>query len=130
MASTTRRIWLEICLTTKSLVGSLKKDKNYRRYASSVERALSLFDNALQEWADYISFLSRLLKASFCGRSAHLLDIDIFQALQTHPPDQHVVPHKLLVSKRLAQCLNPSLPSGVHQKALEVYTYIFGLIKV
>jgi hypothetical protein len=42
--------------------GSLKKDKNYRRYASSVERALSLFDNALQEWADYISFLSRLLK--------------------------------------------------------------------
>lgn len=39
-----------------------KKDKNYRRYASTVERALSLFDNALQEWADYISFLSRLLK--------------------------------------------------------------------
>lgn len=39
-----------------------KKDKNYRRYASSVERALSLFDTALQEWADYISFLSRLLK--------------------------------------------------------------------
>ncbi|KAJ6127064.1 hypothetical protein N7523_002676 [Penicillium sp. IBT 18751x] len=93
--------------------GSLKKDKTYRRYASSVERALSLFDNALQEWADYISFLSRLLKA-----------------LQTHPPDQPVVPHKLLVSKRLAQCLNPSLPSGVHQKALEVYTYIFGLIKL
>ncbi|KAJ5856382.1 Dopey N-terminal [Penicillium soppii] len=93
--------------------GSPKKDKNYRRYASSVERALSLFDNALQEWADYISFLSRLLKA-----------------LQTHPPDQPVVPHKVLVSKRLAQCLNPSLPSGVHQKALEVYTYIFGLIKL
>lgn len=45
-------------------IGSLKKDKNYRRYASSVERALSLFDNALQEWADYISFLSRLLKVS------------------------------------------------------------------
>ncbi|KAJ5773269.1 Dopey N-terminal [Penicillium paradoxum] len=93
--------------------GSLKKDKTYRRYASSVERALSLFDNALQEWADYISFLSRLLKA-----------------LQTHPPDQPIVPHKVLVSKRLAQCLNPSLPSGVHQKALEVYTYIFGLIKL
>ncbi|KAJ5168738.1 uncharacterized protein N7482_004332 [Penicillium canariense] len=93
--------------------GSLKKDKNYRRYASSVERALSLFDNALQEWADYISFLSRLLKA-----------------LQSHPLDQPVVPHKALVSKRLAQCLNPSLPSGVHQKALEVYTYIFGLIKL
>ncbi|KAE8354663.1 Dopey, N-terminal-domain-containing protein [Aspergillus coremiiformis] len=90
----------------------LKKDKNYRRYASSVERALSLFDTALQEWADYISFLSRLLKA-----------------LQSHPSDLPVVPHKILVSKRLAQCLNPSLPSGVHQKTLEVYTYIFSLIK-
>jgi hypothetical protein len=40
----------------------LRKDKNYRRYAASVERVLSLFDTALQEWADYISFLSRLLK--------------------------------------------------------------------
>ncbi|KAL4750824.1 protein dopey [Aspergillus terricola var. indicus] len=92
--------------------GSLKKDKNYRRYASSVERALSLFDNTLQEWADYISFLSRLLKA-----------------LQTHPSDLPVVPHKVLVAKRLSQSMNPSLPSGVHQKALEVYTYIFNLIK-
>lgn len=91
---------------------TFKKNKNYRRYASSVERALSLFDSELQEWADYISFLSRLLKA-----------------LQSHPPDLPMVPRKVTVSKRLAQCLNPSLPSGVHQKALEVYSYIFGLIK-
>ncbi|PWY70957.1 hypothetical protein BO70DRAFT_432047 [Aspergillus heteromorphus CBS 117.55] len=90
----------------------VKKDKNYRRYATTVERALSLFDTALQEWADYISFLSRLLKA-----------------LQSHPADLPIVPHKALVAKRLSQCLNPSLPSGVHQKALEVYTYIFNLIK-
>lgn len=99
-------------LTYKILLGSLKKDKNYRRYASSVERALSLFDNTLQEWADYISFLSRLLKA-----------------LQSHPPDYPVVPQKAVVAKRLSQSMNPSLPSGVHQKALEVYTYIFNLIK-
>ena len=38
------------------------KDKYYRKYASGIERALSLFDTALQEWADYISFLNRLLK--------------------------------------------------------------------
>jgi hypothetical protein len=38
------------------------KDKAYRRYASGVERSLSLFDTNLQEWADYISFLGRLLK--------------------------------------------------------------------
>ncbi|KAI9846884.1 MAG: hypothetical protein M1837_003496 [Sclerophora amabilis] len=90
---------------------TLKKDKAFRRYASGVDRALSLFDTALQEWADYISFLGRLLKA-----------------LQAHPSDIRVVPFKAIVSKRLAQCLVPSLPSGVHQKALEVYTYIFELI--
>jgi hypothetical protein len=28
----------------------------------------------------------------------------------------------------LSQCLNPSLPSGVHQKALEVYNYVFSVI--
>lgn len=42
----------------------LKPDKSYRRYATNIERALSLFDTALQEWADYISFLGRLLKVS------------------------------------------------------------------
>lgn len=38
------------------------KDKAYRRYAAGVEKALSLFETALEEWADYISFLNRLLK--------------------------------------------------------------------
>lgn len=43
-------------------LGVNRKDKVYRRYASGIERALSLFDTALQEWADYISFLGRLHK--------------------------------------------------------------------
>ena len=38
------------------------KDKSYRKYAAGIDRALSLFETALQEWADYISFLNRLLK--------------------------------------------------------------------
>ncbi|KAE8442299.1 hypothetical protein EG329_003499 [Mollisiaceae sp. DMI_Dod_QoI] len=87
------------------------KDKAFRRYASGVERSLSLFDTALQEWADYISFLGRLLKS-----------------LQAHPTTTTTIPSKSVVAKRLAQCLNPSLPSGVHQKALEVYAYIFLMI--
>ncbi|RDW78114.1 hypothetical protein BP5796_05966 [Coleophoma crateriformis] len=87
------------------------KDKSYRRYASGVERSLSLFDTQLLEWADYISFLSRLLKS-----------------LQAHPTNTVTVASKELVAKRLAQCLNPSLPSGVHQKALEVYGFIFSMI--
>ncbi|KAL2064802.1 hypothetical protein VTL71DRAFT_3942 [Oculimacula yallundae] len=87
------------------------KDKAFRRYASGVERSLSLFDTALQEWADYISFLGRLLKS-----------------LQAHPKEIKAVPSKAIVAKRLAQCLNPALPSGVHQKALEVYAFIFSMI--
>ena len=43
-------------------LGLNRKDKGFRRYASGIERALSLFDTALQEWADYISFLGRLHK--------------------------------------------------------------------
>lgn len=38
------------------------KDKAFRKYAAGLDRALSLFDTQLQEWADYISFLGRLLK--------------------------------------------------------------------
>ncbi|KAI1323237.1 putative regulator of reproduction dopa [Xylariaceae sp. FL0255] len=87
------------------------KDKHYRKYASGVERALSLFDTSLEEWADYISFLSRLHKA-----------------LQARPANITNLPSKVLVAKRLSQCLNPSLPSGVHQKAIEVYSYIFSVI--
>ncbi|KAH6689187.1 Dopey, N-terminal-domain-containing protein [Plectosphaerella plurivora] len=88
-------------------------DKAYRKYATGVERALSLFETALQEWADYISFLNRLLRS-----------------LQARQPTVTTVPSKAIVAKRLSQCLNPSLPSGVHQKALEVYNYIFGMIGV
>ena len=46
-------------------LGSTKRDKKYRQYASNVERALALFDSTLQEWADYISFLGRLLKVRY-----------------------------------------------------------------
>src|ERR1700712_5953246 len=50
------------------------------------------------------------------------------QSLQAHPTNIAAVPSKETVAKRLAQCLNPSLPSGVHQKALEVYSFIFTMI--
>ncbi|MCJ1287708.1 hypothetical protein MMC26_007060 [Xylographa opegraphella] len=86
----------------------VKKDKNYRRYASGIERVLSSFETTVDEWADYISFLGRLLKA-----------------IQNKPSDTNIIPHKALISKRLSQCLNPLLPSGVHQKTLDVYTHIF-----
>jgi hypothetical protein len=50
------------------------KDKHHRKYASGVDRALSLFDTALEEWADYISFLNRLLKV----RTPHNLFFGVY----------------------------------------------------
>ncbi|WAO88187.1 Dopey-N domain-containing protein [Fusarium falciforme] len=87
------------------------KDKSYRKYAHGVDKALVLFETALEEWADYISFLNRLLKA-----------------LQARPKSINAIPSKATVAKRLSQCLNPSLPSGVHQKALELYNLVFSVI--
>lgn len=98
---------------TVSLEGVDTKDKGYRRYVANVERALASFETTQQEWADYISFLGRLLKA-----------------LQTRPNDVHIIPESQTVSLRLAQCLSPSLPSGVHQKVLEVYGFVFSILKV
>ncbi len=48
--------------------------------------------------------------------------------MQTRQSNITTIPSKALVAKRLSQCLNPSLPSGVHQKALEVYSYVFSVI--
>lgn len=51
------------------------------------------------------------------------------QCLQAHPNFAYV-PHKLVVAKRLAQCMNPALPTGVHQRALDVYVHILNAIGV
>ncbi|KAF2767869.1 hypothetical protein EJ03DRAFT_275206 [Teratosphaeria nubilosa] len=88
--------------------GLFKADKRLRRYAAIVNRALGTWETSPQEWADYIAFLGRLLKA-----------------IQAHPKDTPFLPHSDDVASKLAQCLNPALPSGVHQKSLEVYAYIF-----
>lgn len=82
------------------------KDRNYRRYSDGIDRCLQQFD-AVNEWAGVISFLSRLLR--------------ILQQFVQYD----TIPKKLTMSKRLAQCLNPALPSGVHQKTIEVYNQIF-----
>ncbi|KAG9257088.1 Dopey, N-terminal-domain-containing protein [Emericellopsis atlantica] len=89
----------------------LLKDKAFRKYAAGVDKALALFETALEEWADYISFLNRLLRA-----------------LQARPSNISAIPARSLVAQRLSQCLDPSLPSGVHQKALEIYNYVFSTI--
>ena len=88
---------------------ALYSDAKFKKYLALVERTLASFDS-VSEWADFISFLARLHKA-----------------IQAYP-SYNVIPRKLIVAKRLAQCLNPALPSGVHQRALDVYHHILSVI--
>lgn len=86
--------------------GTSSSDK---RYIVQIEKALATF-SSLEEWADYITYLSRLLRAlSLPEKSRSVLWIPLHEK----------------VSNKLALCLSPTLPSGVHQKTLELYASIF-----
>lgn len=86
-------------------------DSKQKKFHSNVSKALERFDT-VTEWADYIASLGALLKA-----------------LQSWSPKfqnvKYYVPFPYQVSRRLTSSLSPNLPAGVHQKTLEVYTYIF-----
>ncbi|CAF0777344.1 unnamed protein product [Brachionus calyciflorus] len=92
-------------LTQEELI-LLQSDSKYKNYVSSIEKSLKNFESS-SEWADLISSLGKLKKC-----------------IQSFPKYQYI-PKRVNVCKRLAQCLHPALPSGVHLKALEVYTCIF-----
>eukprot|EP00794_Sanderia_malayensis_P000522 gene522-1172_t len=81
-------------------------ESKFKQFTSAVEKTLKSFEYS-SEWADLISCLGKLNK--------------VIQAYSKYP----VIPKKLLVGKRLAQCLHPALPSGVHLKTLDTYKLIF-----
>ncbi|XP_048879071.1 protein dopey-2 isoform X1 [Brienomyrus brachyistius] len=87
----------------------LQNDYRYRSYSAVIEKALRNFESS-SEWADLISSLGKLIKALQSNLKYSLL------------------PRRLIIGKRLAQCLHPALPSGVHLKALETYEVIFKII--
>ncbi|KAG9313948.1 Dopey, N-terminal-domain-containing protein [Chiua virens] len=84
-------------------------DPKYKKYTLQVEKCLNTFDN-VHEWADSVAFLKQLLKT--------------FQSYLQFKE----IPYKLIVAKRLSQCLNPALPTGVHQRALDVYIHILSVL--
>lgn len=84
----------------------LLSDSKYRQFINAIDKALKSFEYS-SEWADLISALGKLNKV-----------------LQNHTKFK-VLPRKLTIGKRLAQCMHPTLPSGVHLKALETYELIF-----
>ena len=73
---------------------------------TQVDRALKGFEST-SEWADLIAALTKLNR--------------VLLSHMKYP----IIPRRILISKRLAQCMHPDLPSGVHQKALETYDIIF-----
>ncbi|XP_059824837.1 protein dopey-2 isoform X1 [Hypanus sabinus] len=88
---------------------NLINDYRYRSYSATIDKALKNFESS-SEWADLISSLGKLIKALQSSLKYSLL------------------PKRLIISKRLAQCLHPALPIGVHLKALETYEVIFKII--
>ncbi|KAG8189706.1 hypothetical protein JTE90_022518 [Oedothorax gibbosus] len=94
-----------IALEEYELLGEAR----YRSYISSIDKALKSFEYT-SEWADLISALGKLNKV-LLGNVKY-----------------SIIPRRITISKRLAQCMHPALPSGVHLKALETYDIIFKCI--
>ena len=81
--------------------------RSYNAFRSDLSAALSAFDRA-QDWADLAHDLQR-----------------VNRVLNKHTNTNTLLPEKLLLAKRLAQCLTSTLPSGVHLKTLETYHLVF-----
>lgn len=75
-----------------------------RAAARDVQAVLKAFDGA-REWPDVMKCITRLQRTLEAKKHERFPD----------------VPDKLSVGKRLAQCLHPSLPAGIHLTALDVY---------
>jgi hypothetical protein len=81
---------------------------NEQTYANELAQRLGAFKSAAK-WSDFMVLLRNL-----------------DETIKKYAlPD---VPLKKLLFKRLNQCLNPALPAGVHNKALETYKLIFETI--
>ncbi|XP_054164258.1 protein dopey-1-like isoform X2 [Oppia nitens] len=87
----------------------LMSDAKYRTYVQQMDRALKGFEYT-SEWADLVNALGKLNK------------------VLSNNVKYNVIPRRFTVGQRLAQCMHPALPSGVHLKALETYDFIFKCI--
>jgi len=108
---------------------------------SMLHRATQKGQQVQEIRASYWKDVAILWRGERLARYHQILD-DVEQSKSTLKPpyalihlqtlsanDQYrYIPMKHVVAKRLAQCLNPALPSGVHTKAIETYTVILGNI--
>ncbi|CAM4914423.1 unnamed protein product [Rotaria socialis] len=87
----------------------LGNDSRYKNFIVAIEKALKHFESSV-EWADLITNLVKVKKT-----------IEQYSQFKS-------IPKRITLSKRLAQCLHPALPAGVHLKTIEVYETIFRII--
>jgi hypothetical protein len=94
-----------------------KRHAKFRAFSSEIDGCLVMFEKS-KEWSDYVGALTKLIK--------------VFQKNEFADPAKvgnlAVIPDKVLLARRLAQCTNPILPGGVHRKALEAYNLILARI--
>jgi len=123
----------------------LMAEAKYRTYMTNIDKALRNFEYS-SEWADLISALGKLSKVQLAPLVAvqispgatesqrfpgtlistrWLICFPPFRQAISSNTQYQVIPRRLKIAKRLAQCMHPALPSGVHLKALETYSVIF-----
>jgi hypothetical protein len=94
-----------------------KRFYKFRAFSSEIDGCLLMFEKS-KEWSDYVGALTKLIKVV---QKNDFLDSSKVGAVE-------VIPEKVLLARRLAQCTNPILPGGVHRKALEAYKLILARI--
>ena len=84
-------------------------EKEFKKFDKTISNILSSSSGAAS-WSDLLSFLKEL-----------------FTSLEKRKGDLNYtfLSDKTTLSKRLAQCLNPENPAGVHESALKIYIIIF-----
>ena len=100
----------------------------YRAYCESLSAASDSFLD-VREWADLISALQKVQRVlDLKGKFRPDATVAVTPAGGGEPMQLSLsfIPRALSINlaKRLAQCLNSGLPSGVHLKALEVYELV------
>uniref|UniRef100_A0AC34G3M9 Dopey N-terminal domain-containing protein n=1 Tax=Panagrolaimus sp. ES5 TaxID=591445 RepID=A0AC34G3M9_9BILA len=91
----------------------LQSSKRYQIYVRDIDKALYSFECFEKSigWANFIISLTKLLRV-----------------LQIRSKNFPIIPKSGLIARRLSNSLHPSLPVGVHMKALEVYKQIFEIL--
>ncbi|OIR58090.1 MAG: uncharacterized protein A8A55_1141 [Amphiamblys sp. WSBS2006] len=83
----------------------MSEDKRYLKYKAAMETLANDFET-VREWADFNSFLLRLSRT-----------------LRKY--EYTSIPATNKICKRLSQCLQTGIPSGIHKKTLELFAQMF-----